>query len=183
MADYYHGGRASMYDDCYDAGRHGGGSMKAYSRTDEYYDNVQDDRIRMRPVYADDDCTGYNGGGYGAGRQTAVYTTDEYSRGGGYGGEQEHFKREEREHKHKERLGEVGALAGGAFALYEGHRATKDPANAQRHKIEAGVAAAAALGAGGYAYHEHREQKAAHYETKQQAPEHSHRVPHGYYCN
>jgi hypothetical protein len=120
MADYYHGGRASMYDDCYDAGRHGGGSMKAYSRTDEYYDNVQDDRIRMRPVYADDDCTGYNGGGYGAGRQTAVYTTDEYSRGGGYGGyggEQEHFKREEREHKHKERLGEVGALAGGAFAL------------------------------------------------------------------
>jgi len=113
MADYYHGGRA-MYsntdDECYDAGRHGG-SMRAYSRTDEYYDNVQDDRIRRPAAYANDDC------GYG-GRQTAVYN-DEYSRGGygGYGGEQEHFKREEKEHKHKERLGEVGALAGGAFAL------------------------------------------------------------------
>ncbi|XP_066307991.1 abscisic stress-ripening protein 5-like [Miscanthus floridulus] len=175
MAGYYHGGRA-MYsntdDECYDAGRHGG-SMRAHSRTDEYYDNVQDDRIRRPAAYADDDC------GYG-GRQTAVYT-DEYSRGGygGYGGEQEHFKREEKEHKNKERLGEVGALAGGAFALYEGHRAKQDPANAQRHKIEAGVAAAAALGGGGYAYHEHREQKAAHYETKQQ----EHRVPHGYYSN
>lgn len=120
MADYYHGGGRAMYsntDECYDAGRHGhGGGMRAYSRTDEYYDNVQDDRMRRPAYYADDDCGGYNGG-----RQTAVYT-DEYSRGGyggngGYGGEQEHFKREEREHKHKERLGEVGALAGGAFAL------------------------------------------------------------------
>lgn len=179
MADYYHGGRAmySNTDECYDAGRHGG-SVRAYSRTDEYYDNV-DDRMR-RPAYGADDC------GYG-GRQTAVYA-DEYSRGGryeGYGVEQEHFKREEKEHKHKERLGEVGALAGGAFALYEGHRAKKDPANAQRHKIEAGVATAAALGAGGYAYHEHREQKEAHYESRQQ----EHRVPHGhghgysYYCD
>jgi hypothetical protein len=111
MADYYHGGRAmySNTDECYDAGRHGG-SVRAYSRTDEYYDNV-DDRMR-RPAYGADDC------GYG-GRQTAVYA-DEYSRGGryeGYGVEQEHFKREEKEHKHKERLGEVGALAGGAFAL------------------------------------------------------------------
>lgn len=120
MTDYHHHGGRAMYsnsdDECYDTGRHGhGGGMRAYSRTDEYYDNVQDDRVR-RPVYAADDC-GYNGGGYGGGRQTAVYT-DEYSRGGyGYGGEHEHFKREEKEHKHKERLGEVGALAGGAFAL------------------------------------------------------------------
>ena len=60
---------------------------------------------------------------------------------------------------------------------YEGHRAKKDPEHAQRHKIEAGVATAAALGAGGYAYHEHREQKEARYEGK------DHRVPHGYYCN
>jgi len=60
---------------------------------------------------------------------------------------------------------------------YEGHRAKKDPEHAQRHKIEAGVATAAALGAGGYAYHEHHEQKEARYEGK------DHRVPHGYYCN
>ena len=60
---------------------------------------------------------------------------------------------------------------------YEGHRAKKDPEHAQRHKIEAGVATAAALGAGGYAYHEHHEQKEARYEGK------DHRVPHGYHCN
>lgn len=112
MADYYHGGR-SMYsstDECYDAGRHG--SRRMYSHTDECYDDVD----RRRPGAYADDC--YNGaGGYGGGRQAAVYS-DEYSRGGyGYGGGQEHFKREEREHKHKERLGEMGALAGGAFAL------------------------------------------------------------------
>ena len=47
----------------------------------------------------------------------------------------------------------------------------------RRGKIEAGVATAAALGAGGYAYHEHHEQKEARYEGK------DHRVPHGYYCN
>lgn len=60
---------------------------------------------------------------------------------------------------------------------YEGHRAQKDPEHKQKHMIEAGLAGAAALGAGGYAYHEHREQKEAHYEGNQ------HRVPHGYYCN
>ncbi|KAG2603470.1 abscisic stress-ripening protein 5-like [Panicum virgatum] len=171
MADYY-GGRTmySKTDECYDAGRHG--SRRVYSHTDECYDDVD----RRRPGAYADDC--YNGAGYGGARQAAVYS-DEYSRGGyGYGGEQEHFKREEREHKHKERLGEIGALAGGAFALYEGHRAKKDPEHAQRHKMEAGVATAAALGAGGYAYHEHREQKEARYEGK----DHS-RVPHGYYCN
>ncbi|CAL4959299.1 unnamed protein product [Urochloa decumbens] len=174
MAEYYHGGGRTMYsntDDCYDTGKHG--SRRMYSHTDEFYDDVD----RRRPGAYADDC--YNGAGYGGARQAAVYS-DEYSRSGynGYGGEQEHFKREEKEHKHKERLGEFGALAGGAFALYEGHRAKKDPEHAQRHKIEAGAATAAALGAGGYAYHEHREQKEAHYEGKQE-----HRVPHGYYCN
>ncbi|CAL4945408.1 unnamed protein product [Urochloa decumbens] len=171
MAEYYHGSGRTMYsntDDCYDTGKHG--SRRMYSHTDEFYDDVD----RRRPGAYADDC--YNGAGYGGARQAAVYS-DEYSRGS-YGGEQEHFKREEKEHKHKERLGEFGALAGGAFALYEGHRAKKDPEHAQRHKIEAGVATAAALGAGGYAYHEHREQKEAHYEGKQE-----HRVPHGYYYN
>ncbi|CAO1947340.1 unnamed protein product [Urochloa humidicola] len=179
MSEYYHGGSRTMYsntDDCYDVGHHGHGhghgSRRMYSHTDECYDDVD----RRRPGAYADDC--YNGAGYGGGRQAAVYS-EEYSRGSyGYGGGQEQFKREEKEHKHKERLGEFGALAGGAFALYEGHRAKKDPEHAQRHKIEAGVATAAALGAGGYAYHEHREQKEAHYEGKQE-----HRVPHGYYCN
>jgi hypothetical protein len=109
MADYYGGGR-TMYsntDECYDVGRHG--SRRAYSHTDEY------DVDRRRPGGYADDC--YDGG-YGA-RQAAVYTDDEYSRGGGYGygGEQQHYKKEEKQHKHRERLGEVGALAGGAFAL------------------------------------------------------------------
>ena len=109
MADYY-GGRTmySKTDECYDTGRHGG-SQRVYSHTDECYDDVD----RRRPGAYADDC--YNGAGYGGARQAAVYS-DEYSRSG-YGSEQEHFKREEREHKHKERLGEIGALAGGAFAL------------------------------------------------------------------
>jgi hypothetical protein len=72
-----------------------------------------------------------------------------------------------------------------ALLQYEGHRAKKDPEHAQRHKVEAGVAAAAALGAGGYAYHEHREQKEARYgyEGGKAVQEHDNRVPHGYYCN
>lgn len=160
-------------DECYDAGRHG--SRRVYSHTDESYD---DDRRRVyshadesydddrrRPAAYADDC------GYGA--KQAVYS-EEYSRGPGG---QEYYKREEREHKNRERLGEVGALAGGAFALYEGHRAKKDPEHAQRHRIEQGVAGAAALGAGGYAYHEHHEQKEASYEAKE------HRRPHNHYCN
>ncbi|KAF8646827.1 hypothetical protein HU200_065628 [Digitaria exilis] len=169
MSGYYGGMYSSTTDECYESGKHGGG-RRMYSHTDE---ECYDDVDRRRPGAYADDC--YNGaGGY---RQTAVYS-DEYSRGG-YGGERESFRREEKEHKSKERLGELGALAGGAFALYEGHRAKKDPEHAQRHKIEAGVATAAALGAGGYAYHEHREQKEARYEGNQ----FQHRVPHGYYCN
>ncbi|TVU36900.1 hypothetical protein EJB05_18855 [Eragrostis curvula] len=165
MADYY-GGRAmySNTDECYDGSpKHG--SRRTYSHTDERYDDVD----RRRPGGYADDC--YDGG-Y---RQTAVYS-DEYSRGGG---EQQYYKREEKEHKQRERIGEVGAVASGAFALYEGHRAKKDPEHKQKHMIEAGLAGAAAMGAGGYAFHEHREQKEARYEGGNQ----EHRVPHGYYCN
>lgn len=105
MTDYY-GGR-TMYsntDERYDVGRNG--STRMYSHTDGYYGDVD----RTRPGAYADDC-------YDA-RQTAVYS-DDYSRGGGYGGgeQQQFYKREEKEHKHRERLGEVGALAGGAFAL------------------------------------------------------------------
>ena len=35
-----------------------------------------------------------------------------------------------------ERIGEVGALAAGAFAVYEGYQAIKDPANAKQHMLE-----------------------------------------------
>ena len=35
-----------------------------------------------------------------------------------------------------ERIGEVGALAAGAFAVYEGYQAKKDPANAKQHMLE-----------------------------------------------
>lgn len=67
---------------------------------------------------------------------------------------------------------------------YEGHQAKKDPANAQRHRIEQGVAAVAAVGADGYAYHEHREQKQASYGAKEQQYGYA-RMPQqqGYYCN
>ncbi|KAH6800142.1 hypothetical protein C2S52_000606 [Perilla frutescens var. hirtella] len=71
------------------------------------------------------------------------------------------YEKEEKHHKRKEHLGEMGALAAGAFALYEKHEAKKDPVNKQRHKIEEEVAAAAAVGAGGYAFHEHHEKKEA----------------------
>jgi hypothetical protein len=129
MADCYYGGGRTMYsntDECYDVGRHG--NRRMYSHTDEYdvdrrrpggyADDCYDGGYggRQAAVYTDDEYS--RGGGYG-GRQTAVYTDDEYSRGGGYGGEQQqqYYKKEEKQHKHRERLGEVGALAGGAFAL------------------------------------------------------------------
>ncbi|TKY46036.1 Abscisic stress-ripening protein 2 [Spatholobus suberectus] len=55
----------------------------------------------------------------------------------------------------------MGAVAAGAFALHEKHKARKDPEHAHRHKIEEEIAAAAAVGAGGFAFHEHHEKKEA----------------------
>ncbi|MCO5600330.1 hypothetical protein L7F22_054440 [Adiantum nelumboides] len=55
-----------------------------------------------------------------------------------------------------ERMGELGALAFGAFALNEGNKANSDPIHAAKHKHEAEAAALGALGSGGYAYYEHR---------------------------
>ena len=67
----------------------------------------------------------------------------------------------------------------GVCVQYEGYEVKKDPAHARKHQIEAGVAGAAALGAGGYAYHEHREQKQAAYGGQQE-----YRMPvHNGYCN
>ncbi|KAH6782523.1 hypothetical protein C2S51_007816 [Perilla frutescens var. frutescens] len=73
----------------------------------------------------------------------------------------EKYEEEEKHHKKKEHLGEMGAMAAGAFALYEKHEAKKDPENKHRHKIEEEVAAAAAVGAGGFAFHEHHDKKEA----------------------
>lgn len=42
---------------------------------------------------------------------------------------------------------------------HEKHAAKKDPEQAHRHKIEEEVAAAGAVGTGGYAFHEHHEKK------------------------
>ncbi|KAJ7554564.1 hypothetical protein O6H91_06G145600 [Diphasiastrum complanatum] len=64
-------------------------------------------------------------------------------------------------HKRHEHIGEAAALAAGTYALYEKHRAKKDPENAHRHKVEEEIAAAAAVGAGGYVFHEHHEKKHA----------------------
>lgn len=74
--------------------------------------------------------------------------------------------KEEKHDKRMEHLGELGAVAAGTFALYEKHKAKKDPENAHRHKIEEEIAATAAVGAGGYAFHEHHKKKAAKKEVK-----------------
>lgn len=42
---------------------------------------------------------------------------------------------------------------------YESHEAKKDPEHAARHKMEADVAAASAVGAEGFALYEHHEKK------------------------
>ena len=44
---------------------------------------------------------------------------------------------------------------------YEKHEAKKDPEHAHRHKIGEEIGAVAALGAGGFAFHEHHEKKEA----------------------
>ncbi|CAM6099206.1 unnamed protein product [Calypogeia fissa] len=72
----------------------------------------------------------------------------------------------EKAQKRNEHLAEFGALASGAFALYEQHQTKVDPENAQRHRIEETVAGAAALGTGGFAMYEHHQ---VHTERKEDA--------------
>ena len=50
---------------------------------------------------------------------------------------------------------------------HEKHEAKKDPEHAHRHKIEEEVAAAVAVGSGGYAFHEHHEKKEAKKEDEE----------------
>jgi len=68
----------------------------------------------------------------------------------------------EKSQKKHEHLAEFGALASGAFALYEQHKVKTDPENAQRHRIEESVAGVAALGTGGYAVYEHHQVSTEH---------------------
>ncbi|KAG6776201.1 hypothetical protein POTOM_019707 [Populus tomentosa] len=77
------------------------------------------------------------------------------------------YRKEEKHHKNLEHVGELGAAAAGAFAMYEKHEAKKDPEHAHRHKIEEEIAAAAAVGTGGFGFHEHHEKK----ETKKEEEE------------
>lgn len=49
----------------------------------------------------------------------------------------------------------------------EKHEAKKDPEHAHRHKLEEEIAAVGAVGAGGYAFHEHHDKK----ETKKEEEE------------
>lgn len=68
----------------------------------------------------------------------------------------------EKSQKRNEHLAEFGALASGAFAMYEQHKAKTDPENAQRHRIEETVAGVTALGTGGFAVYEHHQVTTAH---------------------
>ncbi|TMW80972.1 hypothetical protein EJD97_013148 [Solanum chilense] len=70
-------------------------------------------------------------------------------------------------HSHLQKIGELGAVAAGAYALHEKHKAKKDPENAQKHKIKQEIAAVAAVGAGGFAFHEHHQKKDAKKEKKE----------------
>ncbi|GLT95293.1 hypothetical protein SLE2022_129850 [Rubroshorea leprosula] len=71
------------------------------------------------------------------------------------------YKKEAQRHKNLEHLAELGAVAAGIYAVHELHMVEKDPEHAQRHIIKAEAAAAVAVGAEGFALHEHHEWKEA----------------------
>uniref|UniRef100_A0A0C9S4Y4 TSA: Wollemia nobilis Ref_Wollemi_Transcript_13557_1011 transcribed RNA sequence n=1 Tax=Wollemia nobilis TaxID=56998 RepID=A0A0C9S4Y4_9CONI len=106
------------------------------------------------------------GPGYNSG---AGYVEQSNDTGVAYGRQEEYEKalKEEKQHKRREHMAELGITTAGAYALYEKHEAKKDPENARRHKIEEEVAAAAAVGGGGFAFHEHHEKKEDKKEEKE----------------
>lgn len=75
--------------------------------------------------------------------------------GGGYNyqqnqsGDYERFQKVENHEKRMEHLGEVGAVAAGAFALYEKHEVKADPEHARRHKLEEEATAVGVVAGGG----------------------------------
>ncbi|XP_060198615.1 abscisic stress-ripening protein 2-like [Lycium barbarum] len=88
------------------------------------------------------------------------------------------YKKEIKHHSHLKKVGEFGAVAAGAFALHEKHKSKKDPEHAYKHKIEEGIAATTAVGAAGFAFHEHHEKKDAKKEQKEAEGGHHHHHHH-----
>ncbi|CAK9191559.1 unnamed protein product [Sphagnum troendelagicum] len=81
-----------------------------------------------------------------------------------------------RTHKREEVVGGLGALAAGAFAVYERHEMEEDPENAARHKLEMEVAAGVAVtgaGVGLYGHHE-KEEAEEDREELEEGPEKKH---------
>ncbi|TVU36979.1 hypothetical protein EJB05_18941, partial [Eragrostis curvula] len=73
------------------------------------------------------------------------------------------WRKQEKPHKHMEQLGQIGAVAAGAYAMVRPREAPgeEDPGHAHSHKIKEGVAAAVAVGSAGFAFHEHHQKKDA----------------------
>ncbi|KAJ6817258.1 uncharacterized protein M6B38_411940 [Iris pallida] len=63
------------------------------------------------------------------------------------------------------------------FVQYEKHESKKDPEHARKHRIEEEIAAAAAVGSGGYAFHEKHEKK----EAKEEAEEYGEKKKHHFF--
>ncbi|BFI32032.1 hypothetical protein MPTK2_4g01980 [Marchantia polymorpha subsp. ruderalis] len=71
----------------------------------------------------------------------------------------DHARSEERKHKKEEHHAELGALAAGAFAMHEHHKAKSEGEDSGRHKLEGEIAGGLGVGAVGYALYEHHEKK------------------------
>ncbi|XP_012840446.1 PREDICTED: uncharacterized protein LOC105960782 [Erythranthe guttata] len=76
------------------------------------------------------------------------------------------YDKERKHHKHLQQLTGLGAMAAGAYALHEKHKAKKDPENAHKHKVKEHIAAVVAVGVGGIAFHEGHEKKDAKKKSK-----------------
>ncbi|XP_078172303.1 abscisic stress-ripening protein 2-like isoform X1 [Carex rostrata] len=77
------------------------------------------------------------------------------------------YEKKEKHHKHVEQISGLTTLAPGAYALikcvdqYEKQQAKKDPENAHSHRTKEEIAAVAAVGGAGFAFHEHHKKKDA----------------------
>ncbi|RWV83381.1 hypothetical protein GW17_00055016 [Ensete ventricosum] len=141
-----------------------------------HHHKEEEQQLAEEAVYSE---TAYSSGGdpYASGFTETVVVAESAS------DDYEKHKEEEKHHKHQEHLGKMGAVAAGAFALvalfdlqYEKHEANKDTEHAHRHKIEEEIAAAVAVGSGGYAFHEHHEKKEAKEEAEEASGKHHHHL-------